>query len=779
MKAKGSRLRRQKGFFGIAGGRSVIHGRQEGFAMIFVIFTIMVLGILGALVLLYTTYALRSATGVTPASRAHAAAEAGLDVVHAMLAAGDITGTTTGITGSVWNGNGTYTVDVVKNPDMGDGDPYDWLVTSSGTYTASIEGVTRTFYRTLEEVISFAGGHYYSALDYVLFSKEGSVKFNLGGSLLQVGGILIDGSVYAGKDVELQNQARLAAGTNFEIRGDVVTERGDIIVRELNVALAASTVRLNGNLYSGILARPGDTGGGVLLETRVGIAGGGNIELTGSIDSSGRLSGYDQGVRMINEVWVAGGCTTRINGTIRSKKDVYSENSVRIAAGWPSTEVNGTIYSGEDVNLRSVLNIAGGTLNNNVNGSIYAAGNVDLYASGTFLGTMQNRVGGDIQAGGNVNITHEFGVGCGNPSGYVVGGNIYGNSVTISGSLGAAGTLSNSIGGNIYADGPFSLSNHVITLGTSRTTVGGSIYSEGNLAISNEGGFLSTATTSINGSLAALNPPSTNPGVFSDGSMTLSSNEGLLADAYVSINKDARRYGGNPTTSGDIRVSGTKTALPSQFTVPEPTAPNAPNEYREVLLPECDFDYYREMAKEQELLDGQDHYFPTPPVPNLDIPAGAFSSSLFVVFVEGDLNVGTVSVPVNCKAVLVATGNITLQEEMRREGSGDAEFQIIAGGKFRYDAGGNLSIDDNDQFFIYAAHENYNPVSDPVSVVYEMGWFKNLKGQITARGDIVLNSNGSRFSWLPGSNYSVHYKSPSVLGEAFRIPFKVKMWKEK
>lgn len=752
-------------------------GNECGFAMLFVIFTIMVVGILGALVLLYTSYALRSATGVTPASRAHAAAEAGLDVVHAMLAAGDITASTSGITGSLWEGNGSYRVDVTKNPDMGDGDPHDWLITSSGTYTASVEGVTRTFYRTLEEVISFAGGHYYSALDYVLFSKEGNIKFNLGGSLLSVGGILIDGSVYAGKDIELQNEARMAAGTNFEIRGDVVTERGDIIVRELNVALAASNVRLNGNLYSGILTRAGDVGGGVLLETRVGIAGGGSIELTGDLNSNGRLSSVNQGVRIINEVWVAGGCTTRINGTVRSKKDVYGGNSLG-AAGGASIEINGTIHGGEDVYLGSEL-FAGGALNNNVNGSIYAAGNVDLHANGTVLGTMQNRVGGDIQAGGNVNIYHHFGVGCGNPSGYVVGGNIYGDSVTLDSSLGAAGTLANSVGGNIYADGPVNLDNYAAA-GTSRVTVGGSVYSTGNLAFDDQSGFLGTATVAVNGGAGALNPPSANPGVYANGSLALSVSQAWLSDAYMSVNRDVRRFGGPPSISGDVRVAGDKTTpLPSRFSVPQPTAPTPPTEYREVLFPECDFTYYRELAKEQQAIDGQTHYYASTPPENVDIPAGAFSSSLFVLFVDGDLRVGTVSVPVNCKAVLVATGDIILQETLRREGSGDAEFQIIAGGKFRYDAGGNMTIDDNDQFFIYAAHRNYNPVSDRVSVEYEMGWFKNLRGQITARGDVVLNSSGSRFNWSPGSNYSVHYKSPSVLGEAFRIPFKVKMWKEK
>jgi hypothetical protein len=748
---------------------------ESGFALIFVIFTIMVVGILGALVLLYTAYALRTAVGVTPSSRAQTTAEAGLDTVHAMLASEEIEDSTpigSPITGSMWEGKGTFSVEVVKNPNTGDGDPYDWLVTSYGEYTANVEGIERTFYRTLQEVITFAGGRYYSALDYVLFSKEGNVDINLLGNLdaVDVGGILIDGNVYAGQDIVLENAAKLVAGTEFELQGDAVTEYGDIIVKEINVALAASNFSIAGNLFSGILAGAGDIGGGVLLESRLGFMNGGNIEIVGDINASGRLRDYDNGVRLYNRVSVAGTCNTHVSGTIRSIKDVYAENAV-VLAGFPTIDIDGTIYCGGDVSIRSQLSILGAVMKNDINGSIYAAGDVSLYGSATFLGTMQNRVGGDIQAGGDVDIYHHFGVGCGNPSGYVVGGDIYGDNVTMDSRLGAAGTLANSVGGNIYAGGAVDIDNSTLAFATSRVTIDGSAYSRGRMDMSTNDGFLANSPIKVSGAVPGLNPPGT--GVFSLGNMTLTES----GSTDITITGDARdNTADGPTTSGAVNISGVKVPALDSLAIPSATEPDAPTGYNEVLLPECDYDYYRELAKQQEDADGQDHYREAS-VPDLDLPAGAYSSSLYVIFVEGDLGIGTVEIPVNCKAVLVATGNITLQEELRRQGAGDAEFQLIAGGKVTYDTNFNVALDDSDSFFIYAADKDYDPVSSPISVEYEMGWFRNLNGQITARGDIQINSYDNSFKWGP-HEYSIHYKNPSVLGEAFRIPFRVKTWKE-
>lgn len=752
-------------------------GDERGFAMLFVIFAIMVIGILGAAALLYTTLVLRSAVGVTPASRALSAAETGLDVVHALLASDNITESTlpgSPVTGTMWEGKGTYEVHVEKNPDMGDGDPYDWRITSYGEYTASVEGVERTFYRELEEVISFAGGRYYNAFDYVLFSKEGDIDVNLDGdfSALNVGRCEIIGQVYAGDDIILSDAAHFIGDNDFTITGNVITEHGDLVATNTSAAFASSDININGDIYTGILAGPGDVGGGVNLVTELGFIGGGSINVVGNINSSGRLKSDDYGVRMDNAVLVVGGSTTRIAGNIRSVHDVFGRNRV-LAAGWPTLDIDGTIYCGENVTFSSELVFAG-AMKHDINGSIYAAGDVTLYGYGFLAGTLYNRVGGDIQAQGDVDVFHRFDLGCGNPSGYVVGGDIYGRNVELESRLGAGGTLGNSVGGNVYCNGGyFDLYNRAGSFAASTVNIDGSVYGESTLDMECvDGGIINNPRVNVHGDTPA---PTGAPGlgVFSLGDMT------LTASGRIDIYDDARRLNGSPDTSGNVNIDGDTSPLGSSFSVPVAADPLPPEGFNEVLMPECDYDYYREKAKEQDadaIPDG-DHYYSSS-VDDLDIPEGLITSSLYVIFVEGDLGMGSVNVPAGTKGVFVATGDVTLQEGLWRYGGGDVEFQIIAGGKVTYGPGFNMSIQDDDKMFIYAGHEDYDPVSDPVSVEYEMGWFRNIEGQITARGDILLRSNSSEFkSGL--YNHSIRFKNPSVLGEAFRIPFTVKSWKEK
>ena len=751
--------------------------REEGFAMLFVIFTIMIIGILGAMILLYTTLVLRNSVGITPASRALTAAETGLDVAHAMLAAETITDTTTIPTGSMWDGKGTYDVTVEKNPNMGDGDPYDWRITSSGEYTEYIEGVPRTFYRELEEVITFAGGRYYNALDYVLFSKEGDIEIDLDGDLGFLASEVceINGNVYAGGDITLTDAMKLAGENVFEINGDVITERGDVLASNRSVAFASSDLEINGDIFSGILAGPGDVGGGVSLETDLGVVGGGNVQVIGNINSGARLKDYNYGVRLDNRIVVLGGCTTRVAGSIKSNEDVYGENRVFVA-GTPTLDIDGTIHCGADVEFRSDIAFAANA-RNDINGSIYAAGDVDLFANGLVLGTLYNRVGGDIQARGNVDIYHRFSVGCGNPSGYVVGGDIYGQNVNLYSYLGAAGTLNNSVVGNIYCDGGyFDSYNRSGSFATARITIGGSVYSEGTFNMDSiDGGMFNQARTFVNGGVAV---PGGLPGagVFSNSTMTLTASGG---SGSIDINNDARRLSGTPSTSGDVDIGGDTSPLASGFSVPAPEDPLPPEDYNEVLMPQCDFDYYREMAKEQEDIDGQQHYWSGDAV--IDIPVGGFTSSTHVVFVDGDMQIGTVDIPAATKGVFVATGNITLRDVLRTDpGFDECEFQLISNGKVDFGPGFNFDLDDGDRMFIYAAHEDYDP-NDPdedTSVIYELGWFRDVEGQITARGTIEISSNP--FAFQGGLyNHRISFRNPSVRGEAFRIPFTVKYWKEK
>ncbi|OFW55636.1 MAG: hypothetical protein A2Y75_05475 [Candidatus Solincola sediminis] len=763
-------------------------GREEGFAMLFVIFAIMVLGILGALVLLYTSYALNSALGVTPASRAQAVAEIGLDVVHAKLASELIADSTVladpqfvwGDSGSV--PRGSYTYSVTKNPDIGDGDPYDWLITAQGEYTAMIEGVERTFYRQLEEVLTFAGGRYYSALDYVLFSKEGTVDLTLTDDLSgrEVAGVTVNGNIYAGQDVLVTSGARFASSGQFEINGNIITESGDILISEVDRWASASNIRISGGLYSGITAS-GGSGGGVELETSMSIGGGGTITLTtsdpalGCINSHGQLRDHPYGVYIHGSTSWAGSYTSTINGDIHSDEDVYASNAASVFATIGTT-INGSVFSSSDVEFRSIPNIIA-SVNTNISGSIYADGNVTLYGNSTFAATILNRVGGDIQAGGDVYIYEHFGIGCGNPSGYQVGGNIYGRNVTLDSQLGALGTISNRVSGNIYCSGGLDLDNRA-TLGTSTVTIGGSIYTSGNFDMYTRA-TIANARTYVNGAMPGLligGTPSV--GCYSNGGMVFSANS---SSARITVTGNAKRASGAPTVSSNVTITGTTSPAVGSFAVPAADPPQAAFDYPEVPFPECDFDFYREKAKSQEAVDGQIHYYGVSQ-PNLNIPEGMIASSEFVVFVDGDMGIESAVIPPDSKGVFVCTGNVIVHGLERSGAGGIADFQIITKGTFSYSVDAAIEFEVGDRFFIYAAHDSYDAINDPVSVEYEVGWFRGLEGQITARGDIVLVSTPRAFeNWFvpPAErNYTVTYKSPSVLSDAFRIPFTIKRWKE-
>jgi hypothetical protein len=728
-------------------------GDEGGFAILFVVFAIMVIGILGALLLLYTSVALRNAVGVTPASRALAAAETGLDVAHARLAGGSIEDSTTIPKSYLWDGKGSYEVTVTKNPDIGDGDPYDWKITSYGEYRANVEGVERTYYRTVEEVISFAGGKYYNALDYVLFSKEGKIDINLDGDLrgFNIATCSINGDVYAGKDVIVSNSSSLVGSNSLNLNGDIITEKGDVIIKKNAVFASSSNLNINGDIYSGTRASSDSDYGGVLIENTSRASSDAKTNLVGNIYSRGKISTSwnnpdfshgGRGVSLCNGMWFGGLIISRnlkisITGNVYSINDVVGENNIggSISSASVETDIMGSVSSKGNVTLDGSSFIANVVTSFKVNGSIYSGKDVTLNADAGYLGA----------------------------DGYItVGGNVY--------SAGRFQALADSGLGNTQAN----------------VTINGSLYSLGNVNVKcrASGGVLTKARAYfyVGGSGSVISPPNLAGGFSSGGEMTLRAEEYFNAEAILYMKPNARdKTADGPTIQevggGDVQ-EGTKTP-PVSFndSLPKPMEPLS---YNEILMPQCDFAYYAEEAKAQMEIDGDSrHYVTAPPGGEYSLTLGAddVKSSVYVIFCEGNLLINSVTVPVDTKAVFVATGNIRLRE-LSRQGAGDAEFQIIAKNKFYYDASGNLKIDDNDRVFIYAAHETYNPTTDPVSVVYEMGWFKNIYGQITARGDIVLNSSGSAFSWFPLANYSITYRNPSVLGEAFRIPFKVKSWKE-
>ncbi|MDY6796799.1 MAG: hypothetical protein SWK76_16175 [Actinomycetota bacterium] len=781
---------------------------EDGFAMLFVIFAIMVIGILGAATMLFATIMLRNSVGVTPSSRALAAAEAGLDVAHAMLAAEEPELMNLGEhesytlpQGSLWSGNGTFDVTVTRNPDEGDGDPYDWKVESNGEYKSYVEGVERTFYRGVEEVISFAGGSYYTALDYIMFSKEGDIDLNLDGDFsalkleyVSIGeeGAPLPSNLYAGGDITLADSAKVfVAAGGLEVYGKIVTEYGDVLVRNATGLVGASNVYIEGaGIYSGIL-NPGGVGGGVNLESDISVAGLHVIEIDAPIKAQGRLNDYPYGVRISNSVVAAGGATTHIGGSIRSIEDIYGANNLDILGATTEIDIDGNIHCAGDVEFRNEMFVIA-IMDTDISGSIYAGGDVDIYGSGAAGGYVASTVGGGIHSAGDVNIYQGFG-GITNGGGYSVGGSIYGRNVDLESQLIAVGNISNAVGGSVYARGDFSLSSYAGPSATCDAIVSGSAYSLGDFDMSsraNGGGFLvGQSRAYVNGGGGVIDPPNL-AGGFAGGTMSLSAQENFHLfvhdKAITRVQPNARRSSGTPSITeidgGDVQ-EGTTTPEVGSFTVPSATAPQLDSEdidHPEVLMPECDFDYYRQKAREQELTDPGHHYYQGDTTITLnEADFDAFKSATHVVFVDGEMTLQTVEVPLDTVGVFVATGDIHLSDIMRLgDDAQEAECQLISNGKVDFGPGFNFSVSDDDRIFIYAGHEDYDP-DDPnerVSVNYEMGWFRDVWMQVTARGDIVISSHPFAFTGL--AIHRIKYKNPSVLGDAFRIPFTVKYWKE-
>ncbi len=783
--------------------RSSCRKDESGFAVVFVLFAIMVISILGALTLLYTAYALRSAGGGEPSTKALAAAEAGIEIAHARLAAETIT-SDTDFSDTLWNGKGSYDVTVENLAPQGY--PYDWRITSAGQYKATVEGVERTFYRTIEEVVTFAGKDYYDALNFVLFSKEGKIDLSLAGNLqgINITDYRINGNVYAGGDINLKDELTIAAMHNLRIDGSIYSERGDINLNN-KAAGALQNFEVTGSIYT--------RNGGVSISNELYIFAGCNTRVYGDIQAGGTVSGTDRGVYLRNGVFVGGAAGLYVGGTtgnIFSRNDVIAESYFG-AFGGSTIDIAGSVHSGRDFRMKGDAGGAG-VLINRVGGDVRAERNVEMGNDIIGAGAVANRVGGSIRAGGKVDLR----AGCGGAasafsrvesdivargdvnvgydvfalplgeSGYKIGGNIYGNNVTLRANVdvGVFADIQNRVGGNIYARGALSLNNEVSGLGTiMNAAIDGSIYSQGNTNMRARAGASTDGRVFVKGLLPA--PQGLDPswrGIFVNGNSQLRSEEDWfivpLSDADIVISNDWGHVG-TASTAGNGNVTYANKYPVGSFTVPQAGSPGvtAPQNLNyNVMMPECDFDYYRSEAKRQQELDpGSTHYRQGDlTLSNLTIPAGAMFSSQYVLFVDGNLTLNNTLLGIDVKAVFVATGNITVQNSFQTAARN--AYQFIAGEKVRSGSFLTLNLQPTDEIFVYAAHKGYQRGVDEESVRWDLGWFRNIQGQITARGDINLYSG--RFGQL----FNIHgitYKRPTVITDAFRIPLQVKSWKEK
>jgi hypothetical protein len=269
-------------------------------------------------------------------------------------------------------------------------------------------------------------------------------------------------------------------------------------------------------------------------------------------------------------------------------------------------------------------------------------------------------------------------------------------------------------------------------------------------------------------------------GVFANNKLTLNAKTLILASSYVTIDDNA--YYGNtyaPTAStpwkflgikfgGYITIGGiTKKMDSSTGSVPE------------VALPEPDFDWYRAQAKIQDLHaygdDGQ-HYYGTGDLTNgtkvlgtVDIQNTDNLYNGWICFCEGNLTINNTTLKPNTKGVFVAMGDVTINSGWWLQGN--TEYQVIATGKVTYKSGLDASLNPTDTIFIYSGYESKTDTD--YAVTYQLNWFRDIKGQITAKGSIYTPDG----NWGLIQDVGITYKRPSVPVAGFPMPFTVKSWK--
>ncbi len=276
-------------------------------------------------------------------------------------------------------------------------------------------------------------------------------------------------------------------------------------------------------------------------------------------------------------------------------------------------------------------------------------------------------------------------------------------------------------------------------------------------------------------------------GVFAGGEIDLDAETWLLASSYITIDGNCIAGGDldtadidNPISifgiklGGYLTILGTRSEYQGSSIVPE------------VVLPEPDWDWYRAQAKIQDVWAedngySEKHYFSSDdsaqywnssnggtatPDP---IEINESTQALFngwICFSEGNLLIDSTDLKANTKGVFVALGDVTINSGWWMEEN--CEYQVIAQGKVRFSSGIDWNLSPMDTLFIYSGYNGSDYAVD-----YPLQFFKDILGQITAKGSIMLRD--ADLSLWTGTG--ITYRRPSVPVAGFPIPFQVKSWK--
>ncbi len=467
------------------------------------------------------------------------------------------------------------------------------------------------------------------------------------------------------------------------------------------------------------------------------------------------------------------------NYTMFSKSGDVSLDTGWLMANGTGYTVDGNVYAGNDVSLHDTKAfIAAGSLV--INGNVVAGRDADLQARSGIGALANDQVYGNLTAGRNVSISSQSG--CVASSTYLVSGSINAaGDVSLSSSVFALASASVKVAQNantnINAGDDVTLNSHATVFAVSATLVGSSsvpanVNANGDVNINaNDDALTPGSISRVYGNVSArgqANLTATTgflcgPQARVDGYMKNNGHSSLSATGFGSqqaVVGGLWQHGGGCSRNGNTSYGSHSDTNPNVGSAPVSTVPD-------VEMPEPDWNWYRTMAV------AQGHYYTgNQNFTNVNIDGDP--SSMWVMYVaNGDVSIQNILYNVNKKGVIVCEGDVSVTHSVQL--AAGTEYQVICRGNITHSSYMTLNPNANDTIFLYTdgTHDHDgNPATLSGNVTYDLGWFRDIKGQITAKGNISAPVSGII------RDAHITYQAPSVPVAAWPIPFDVLSFRE-
>lgn len=448
---------------------------------------------------------------------------------------------------------------------------------------------------------------------------------------------------------------------------------------------------------------------------------------------------------------------------------------------------DGDIIDGGNVVLKDEKLVAAvGVLT--INGNVFAEDKVTMRSRSGFLAGAYDSVDGNVISGNDVDIRATTAVMAG--ATFTVGGNIdAGGDVFLQSTCTAAADSAVTVGGTVNAGGDVTLRGTSSFFTSADTVVNGDANSDRDVTLYASDDALAGSDARVKNTIRAVRdvnlssycgavaawPDARAGNVYANRNSSLSATSYNTWIGHIGLQTvhvdNTWQYGvtrgWTVNWPGSISVDNEVHLNPGYG---GPTVADVPD----VELPQPDWDWYKnEAIKQGNYFAGDGDPFNgtpyTPPANQFTI--GGDPSSIWVAFINDDLRLNNIIFTPNKKGVIVCVGDVTVNQALQFQTG--CEYQVIAKGDITHSSWLTFNPWANDTVFLYTNGEHdHNNDGHAGDVKYDMGWMRDLQGQITCRGDISAPVSG------PARNCTITYKAPSVPVEAWPIPFDVLSFRE-